>query len=68
MMMRDVVVAVPKMTMRVHRHLADQHFFGSPSVDDYKGATVGEIHRMHSIFGGFTLLSQLKFFISRCDL
>jgi hypothetical protein len=41
-MMHDVVVA-PKMTMRVHRHLADQHFFGSPSVDDEKGAmTAGE--------------------------
>ncbi len=69
MMMRDTVVAVPKMTMRVHRHLADQHFFGSPAVDDYKGAmTAGEIHRIHSIFNGFTLLSQLKFAFSHCDL
>ena len=69
MMTRDMVVAVPKMTMRVHRHLADQHFFGSPAVDDYKGAmTAGEIHRIHSIFNGFTLLSQLEFAFSHCDL
>ena len=53
-MTHDVVV-VPKMTMRVHRHLADQHFFGSPSVDDDKGAmSAGEIHCMHSIFLGLT--------------
>jgi hypothetical protein len=54
MMMHDVVV-VPKMTMRVHRHLADQHFFGSPSVNDGKGAmTAGEIHCIHIILGHST--------------
>lgn len=45
MVMNDVVVA-PKLTMRVHRHLADQHFFGSPSVDDEKGGMIaGEFGR-----------------------
>jgi len=28
---------IPKMTIRVHRHLADQHFFGAPSIDDEDG-------------------------------
>lgn len=28
---------IPKMTVRVHRHLADQHFFGAPSIDDENG-------------------------------
>jgi hypothetical protein len=28
---------IPKMTVRVHRHLADQHFFGAPSMDDEDG-------------------------------
>lgn len=28
---------VPKMTIRIHRHLADQHFFGVPSIDDEDG-------------------------------
>mmetsp|Transcript_26410 Transcript_26410/g.42942 ORF Transcript_26410/g.42942 Transcript_26410/m.42942 type:complete len:1203 (-) Transcript_26410:24-3632(-) len=28
----------PKMTVRIHRHLADQHFFGAPSIDDEDGA------------------------------
>ncbi|KAL9180010.1 hypothetical protein ACHAXT_007980 [Thalassiosira profunda] len=28
----------PKISIQIHRHLADQHFFGSPSVDDAKGA------------------------------
>eukprot|EP00574_Skeletonema_japonicum_P014048 CAMPEP_0201721552 /NCGR_PEP_ID=MMETSP0593-20130828/6199_1 /ASSEMBLY_ACC=CAM_ASM_000672 /TAXON_ID=267983 /ORGANISM="Skeletonema japonicum, Strain CCMP2506" /LENGTH=1199 /DNA_ID=CAMNT_0048212383 /DNA_START=37 /DNA_END=3632 /DNA_ORIENTATION=+ len=27
----------PKMTVRVHRHLADQHFFGATSIDDENG-------------------------------
>lgn len=60
-MMHYEVVA-PKMTMRVHRHLADQHFFGSPSVDDEKGTmTAGELLCMP--MNEFTLqngLSQLK--------
>ena len=29
---------IPKMTVRVHRHLADQHFFGASSIDDEDGA------------------------------
>ena len=29
---------LPKMSVRVHRHLADQHFFGAPSIDDEEGA------------------------------
>lgn len=49
MMMHDVVV-VPKMTMRVHRHLADQHFFGSPSVDDDKGAMTAGAMSMNADF------------------
>jgi len=28
---------IPKMTVRVHRHLADQHFLGAPSIDDEDG-------------------------------
>ena len=27
----------PKMTIKIHRHLADQHFFGSPNVNDDNG-------------------------------
>ncbi|KAL7538071.1 hypothetical protein ACHAXR_011479, partial [Thalassiosira sp. AJA248-18] len=30
--------SAPKMTLRIHRHLADQHFFGSPSVNDENGS------------------------------
>ena len=49
MIMHDVVVA-PKLTMRVHRHLADQHFFGSPSVDDEKGGMIaGEFGRRNGV-------------------
>ena len=49
MIMHDVVVA-PKLTMRVHRHLADQHFFGSPSVDDEKGGMIaGEFGRRNGL-------------------
>ncbi|KAL3774212.1 hypothetical protein ACHAW5_008537 [Stephanodiscus triporus] len=32
----------PKITVRVHRHLADQHLFGSPSVNDEGGTMVAE--------------------------
>ena len=32
----------PKMTVRVHRHLADQHFFGAPSIDD-EGSEMNEV-------------------------
>ena len=28
---------IPKMTLRVHRHLADQHFFGATSINDEGG-------------------------------
>ena len=36
--------APPKMTMRIHRHLADQHLFGSPAVNDENGAmSAGEL-------------------------
>ncbi len=43
MLMQDTIA--PKMTLRIHHHLADQHFFGSPSVDDEKGAmTAGKMY------------------------
>jgi hypothetical protein len=28
----------PKISIRIHRHLADQHLFGSPSINDDNGA------------------------------
>ena len=50
MIMHDDVVVAPKLTMRVHRHLADQHFFGSPSVDDEKGGMIaGEFGRRNGV-------------------
>ena len=33
----DNTPSAPKMTLRIHRHLADQHFFGSPSINDESG-------------------------------
>jgi hypothetical protein len=33
----EVTLETPKLTIRVHRHLVDQHLFGTPSVDDENG-------------------------------
>jgi len=66
-MMHDVVVA-PKMTMRVHRHLADQHFFGSPSVDDEKGAMTAGERQYIRMYLCITDLSQLNVAILHCNV
>jgi len=33
----EVTLQTPKLTIRVHRHLFDQHLFGTPAVDDENG-------------------------------
>lgn len=36
-LLQEVTLETPKLTIRVHRHLVDQHLFGTPSVDDESG-------------------------------